>query len=117
MNGTRAGVVTIVLTMTLSGCHLPGRFTRGYAEAEPTGMDLLSEEGPFATAPAEVRGQVRFLFDDFGSLNTDNRHRYGSPWKVVGAAMVRDRHLTEGTRQLKKKQQGRNRPNTQILAD
>ena len=85
-----------MVLVSLAGCYLPGRFMRGYAEAEPEGMKLLSADRAYANAPPSVRGQVRFLFDDFGSLNTDNLDRYGQPWKMVGAAIVRDRHRTEG---------------------
>ena len=95
MDATRALIITALVT-TLAGCYLPGRFKRGYAEADSQGMELLDEGMAFAGAPSELRGQVRFLFDDFGSLNTDNLHRYGSPWKLVGAALVRERHLREG---------------------
>lgn len=96
MDRIRAPLLITLLVTTLAGCHLPGRFMRGYAEAEPQGMELLSEHGAFATAPSNVRGQVRFLFDDFGSLTTDNLRRNVWPWKLVGAALVRDRHLSDG---------------------
>ena len=96
MDRNRAALLITLLVTTLAGCHLPGRFVRGYADADPEGMELLSEHGAFATAPSDVRGQVRFLFDDFGSLNTQNLRRNGSPWKLVGAALVRDRHLRAG---------------------
>ena len=96
MGRKRTALLITLLVMALSGCHLPGRFMRGYAEADPEGMELLSEHGAFATAPSNLRGQVRFLFDDFGSLDTDNLHRYGSPSKLVAAALVRDRHRSQG---------------------
>ena len=95
MGRKRAALLITLLVMALSGCHLPGRVMRGYAEADPEGMELLSEHGAFATAPSNLRGQVRFLFDDFGSLDTDNLHRYGSPSRLVAAALVRDRHRSQ----------------------
>jgi len=96
MDRKSAPLFITLLVATLAGCQLPGRFMSGYAGAEPQGMELLSENDAFAGAPSSLRGQVRFVFDDFGSLDTDNLHRYGSPWKLVGAALVRDRHASEG---------------------
>ena len=96
-----------MVLVSLAGCYLPGRFMRGYAEAEPEGMKLLSADRAYANAPPSVRGQVRFLFDAFGSLTTDNLDRYGQPWKKVGAAIgpaglprSRDRGLQPGVRNL-----------------
>ena len=45
MDRKRAALLLTLLVTTPSGCHLPGRFMRGYAEADPEGMELLSEHG------------------------------------------------------------------------
>jgi mono/diheme cytochrome c family protein len=84
------------LALAVSGCSLPGRFMRGYAEADPEGMELLDEGGPFERAPAALRGQVRFVFDDFGSLSTDVLETYGVPWKLVVASVVLHRVRQQG---------------------
>ncbi len=90
----RALIVLAIAALT--GCALPGRFLRGYAGAEPEGMELLEEGGTFEHAPAELRGQVRFVFDDFGSLSTDVLETYGVPWKLVVASVVLHRSRRDG---------------------
>jgi mono/diheme cytochrome c family protein len=92
----RALPILIAVLATTTGCSLPGRMMRGYAKADPRGLDLLEEGGAFAHAAPEVRGQVRFLYDDFGSLTTDGLERYGMPWKLVGGALALHRSRTTG---------------------
>lgn len=88
---------TLILSLLVTtGCALPGRFLRGYAEAEPSGMELLAEGGTFANVRTARRGQVRMVFDDFGSLSTDVLETYGMPWKLVVASVVLDRERREG---------------------
>jgi mono/diheme cytochrome c family protein len=87
------GAVVVLATAT-TACAAPGRLLRGYAEAEPDGMELL--EGPYAHAPDSIRGQVRFVFDDFGSLTTDGLRTYGIPWTLAAAAVVLDRERHQG---------------------
>lgn len=86
----------LLALLATTACSLPGRLLRGYAEAEPEGMELLDEGGPYVHAPAELRGQVRFVFDDFGSLTTDGLETYAMPWKVTVAAIVLHRERREG---------------------
>lgn len=86
----------LLLLAAASACALPGRFFRGYAEADAEGMELLEEGGPYAHAPAALRGQVRFVFDDFGGLTTDVLKTYGVPWKLEVASVVLDRERREG---------------------
>ena len=87
---TRAGRCALLLSIALltSGC---ARFFRGYAEAKPEGMELIAEGGPYEHAPPALRGQVRLVFDDFGSLSTDVLETYGVPWKLAVTAVVLDR--------------------------
>lgn len=85
-----------LVLLSLSACAWPGRLARGYAEAEPQGLELIEEGGAWASAPAAIHGQVRFLFDDFGSLTTDGLQTYAIPWKLAAAALVRSRHESEG---------------------
>ncbi len=100
MLATRADVRRLVFGMlivpAMAGCNLPGRALRGYAAADADGLEALEEGGAFAHAPRSLRGQVRFLFDDFGSLNTDELDTYAIPWKLTSAALVRARHESRG---------------------
>jgi mono/diheme cytochrome c family protein len=91
-----ASTLLVVLLVTVSGCATPGRFMRGYAEAEPTEMELLETGGAFADAPPHLQGQVRFAFDAFGSLSTDALKGSAFPWKLLVAAIALDRHETTG---------------------
>jgi hypothetical protein len=91
----RAGLA-LLLCAAAGACSGPGRALRGYADAEPEGLELLAEGAPFARAPVELRGQVRFLYEDFGSLSTDGLSSFSSPWKLVSAALVRERHVRTG---------------------
>lgn len=86
----------LALLAACVGCSLPGRMLRGYAEGDPEGMELLEEGSVYAHAPSHVQGQVRFVFDDFGSLTTDGLETYGIPWKLAAAAVVWERHRRRG---------------------
>jgi mono/diheme cytochrome c family protein len=85
-----------VLVLASTGCSWPGRALRGFAKAEPTGLEALEEGGAFHEAPRALRGQVRFVFDGFGSLTTDELDNYAMPWKLTSAALVRARHERTG---------------------
>lgn len=57
---------------------------RGYAEGRSSQMQAW-EARPLN---AQSLGAARFLFDDFGSLNTDTLETNAVPWKVATAALV-----------------------------
>lgn len=92
----RLATLSFVLLVTASGCATPGRLLRGYAEAEPSEMELLEPGGAFGDAPAHIQGQVRFAFDGFGTLSTDALKRSALPFKLVVAAAALDRQDTHG---------------------
>lgn len=95
MDARRAlSLATLLLSAT--ACAWPGRALRGYATAEADGLESLEEGGAFHDAPASARGQVRFLYDDFGSLSTDELDTYAIPWKLASSALVRARHHSLG---------------------
>ena len=100
MRNTRSGfrflLFGVLVVPVVSGCNLPGRALRGYAAADADGLEALEEGGAFENAPRRLHGQVRFLFDDFGSLNTDELDTYAIPWKLTAAALVRARHESRG---------------------
>jgi mono/diheme cytochrome c family protein len=89
-------LASVGLVGAMSGCGWPGRALRGYARAEANGVAALDRGGAFEHAPPELRGQVRFVFDDFGSLNTDELDTYAVPWKLATASLVRSRHDSTG---------------------
>ena len=89
-------LVAIVMGMA-SGCAAPGRFLRGYAEADPSELEMLDVGGPYQHASADARGQVRFAFDGFGSLSTDGLRRSAIPWKLLVATLALDEHERLGT--------------------
>jgi hypothetical protein len=91
----QAGVV-LALAASMAACAAPGRMMRGYAEAEPSELELLDEGGPYANAPGHLKGQVRFAFDGFGSLSTDGLKRGALPWKLLMATLALDRHERTG---------------------
>lgn len=93
---TRRTTLLLALLLGMTGCALPGRFMRGYAEAEPSEMELLDDGGAYEDAPAHDRGQVRFVFDAFGSLSTDALRKSAIPWKLLVAALALDRQETDG---------------------
>jgi mono/diheme cytochrome c family protein len=86
----------VAVAVATSGCSWPSRALRGYAQAEADGLAALEEGGAFMNAPRRLQGQVRFVFDDFGSLNTDELEMYAIPWKLAVAALVRARHDSTG---------------------
>lgn len=95
MDVTRRLAKLGALLLLVSACAWPARALRGYAEADPDGIDRLQGDA-FASAPRAIRGQVRFLFDGFGSLTTDELRRYAVPWKLTSAALVLSRHERRG---------------------
>jgi hypothetical protein len=94
--GLRRLALALALLLTTSACALPGRFMRGYAEAEPAETQLLEDGGAYHEAPPHLRGQVRFAFDAFGSLSTDALKQSAIPWKLLVAALALDRHERGG---------------------
>ncbi len=92
----RISLLLVALLVGAAGCSWPGRALRGYAEADAPGLSALDEGGAFHDAPRALRGQVRFVFDDFGSLTTDELRMYSTPWKLTAAALVRARHEAQG---------------------
>jgi len=79
---TRALPTTLALaaTLALAGCD----FLRGYAEGHSSSL------APFETEelPSAQLGAARFLFDDFGALNTDTLESQAVPLKLASAALV-----------------------------
>lgn len=47
----RFSIVVTGIVLALSSCSLPGRLARGYAEADPVGIELIESEGALADAP------------------------------------------------------------------
>jgi mono/diheme cytochrome c family protein len=80
--------VIIAVLIGASACSLPGRFMRGYATAEASGTDVLDRGGIMEEATEPHRGQVRFVFDDFGSLTTDELESYAIPWKLAATSLA-----------------------------
>jgi hypothetical protein len=72
--------VVLLALLGLCACN----FVRGYAEGRSTQMRAW-EARPLN---AQALGAARFLFDDFGSLNTDTLETNAVPWKVATAALV-----------------------------
>jgi mono/diheme cytochrome c family protein len=87
----------IAITFALAGCGPVQRMARGYADAPALQLaDALSEPG-LAGAPRSLVGQRRLVLDDFGSLDTDVLDTYGTPWKLVAAALVQRRADRDGS--------------------
>lgn len=74
----------VALAFMLAGCD----FVRGYAEGHSQQMMVLEQRSPDSPALAIAR----FVFDDFGSLNTDTLATNALPWKVATTALVTARH-------------------------
>ncbi len=80
--------VALVLTaLTLTSCD----FLRGYAQGHSTNLQHYET----ADLPAVQMGAARFVFDDFGALNTDTLATHALPWKLVAAALVTQRFPNE----------------------
>lgn len=75
-------IILPFLMTTAMGCT---DFLRGYAEGSSSALNSLIEQH------REVDGQARFVFDDFGGLNTDTLETHALPWKLVAAALMMDR--------------------------
>jgi hypothetical protein len=85
----------LALLSVLAACGPIGRTMRGYADAGSTDLAAL-ESGFSPETPRWSRGQVRFAFDDFGTLDTDLMETYGVPWKLAAAALVQRRQEEDG---------------------
>jgi mono/diheme cytochrome c family protein len=90
------GLAGLCVLVASTACSWPGKALRGYAEADADGLDALQAGGVFANAPRALHGQVRFVFDGFGSLTTDELDSYAMAWKLSAAALVRSRHELTG---------------------
>lgn len=77
----------VCLLATLGGCD----FLRGYAEGHSTNLTHYETQD----LPSEQMGAARFVFDDFGALSTDTIETSALPWKLVAAALVRQRFAAE----------------------
>ena len=75
-------ILTILLAMgvSVSGCA----FLRGYAEGQSDTMASIEKRPPAESTLAAAQ----FLFEDFGSLNTDTLNTNAIPWKVAVAAVL-----------------------------
>jgi hypothetical protein len=80
MSGARQTTLAVFTLLALTGCE----FLRGHATGHSTSLPPY-ETQDLTTAQ---RGAARFLFDDFGALNTDTLQTNAVPWKLVGAALV-----------------------------
>ena len=86
MRSPRSALLLFVL-LSIGGCD----FLRGYAEGHPE--DLVPyEQADLTTAQL---GAARFLFDDFGTLNTDALAEQTLPWKLAAALTLLARHPDE----------------------
>ncbi len=68
------------MALAFGGCD----FLRGYAEGHSDSL-VPYEDADLTTAQL---GAARFLFDDFGALNTDTLDTGAVPWKLAAAALV-----------------------------
>lgn len=80
---------------SLTGCGPLRSAMRGYAEAGSADLAALQARLP-RDAPRRLHGQASFVFDDFGTLDTDLLDTYGLPWKLAAAALVQRRHDEDG---------------------
>ena len=86
MRAPRLALAALAITV-LAGCDWPGQLVRGYAEGHPAGLDAaLAAAGP--TGNPAATGLARFVFEDWGSLNTDGLNNHTLPWKVVASGIV-----------------------------
>ena len=85
--GPRAFTWVLVTSFGLAGCN----FLRGYAEGPSTSFAPYESR----SLAASERGAARFLFDDFGSINTDTLETNAVPWKLVAAALVSKKYPGE----------------------
>jgi mono/diheme cytochrome c family protein len=70
----------VVATCILSACN----FMRGYATGRSTTMTELEQR----QLSADELGIARFVFDDFGGLDTDTLETNALPWKLATTALV-----------------------------
>jgi mono/diheme cytochrome c family protein len=81
----RASLLLAALALSVHGCGAV-RWLGGYTTASPGALPAALRS---AHAPAEV-GAARFMYDDFGSLNTDAMRTNAVPWKLVAAVLTLD---------------------------
>ena len=72
------------MALAFGGCD----FLRGYAEGHSSSLEPFENE-ELTTAQL---GAARFLFDDFGGLNTDTLETGAMPWKLTATALVLKRY-------------------------
>ena len=88
MRNACATLLTIgLLALALSGCD----FLRGYASGRSSSFTPFDTQ---SLSPAE-RGAARFIFGDFGALDTDTLETNAVPWKLITTALVLERWPAE----------------------
>src|SRR4029077_18586913 len=87
MKGARQTTFALLAALSITGCD----FLRGYAEGHSSSLAPYEAED---LSSAQL-GAARFLFDDFGALNTDTLESGAMPWKLVAAALVLRRYPGE----------------------
>lgn len=80
-------IITLLGAFTLAGCD----FLRGYAEGHSNSLKPYEDD----QLPTAQMGAARFLFEDFGALNTDTLATAAVPWKLVAASLVIERYPDE----------------------
>ncbi len=95
MNVFRFSLV-VLLCLVTAGCAWQGRLLRGYASGRPIGLDSAVSSIEEAGGDPKALGLAHFVYDDWGSLNTDGLDRHTVPWKVAAAAMVLEAHDERG---------------------
>lgn len=80
--GAAFGAVAAV-AVTVGSCD----FLRGYASGRSAGLGTYENR----SLPPDRMGAVRFVFGDFGALNTDTLETNAIPWKLVATALVVER--------------------------
>lgn len=88
--------IVLVLMVWTCACAWPGRLLRGYAEGRPAGLDAAVGSANQAGAGPAAVGLAHFVYDDWGSLNTDGLDRHTVPWKLAATAMVMRAHEDRG---------------------
>lgn len=84
----------LLVPLLLVGCSGTNDALHGRVRA--TSADLALARGT-ATRTPEQLGMLRFLYDDLGGLRIEDGRGTALPWKVLVAALVRDRTARLGT--------------------
>ena len=86
MSGRAPGLVRRALAAILVLCPVGSAGCAAFSHMSGSSADLraLSHDAPRS---AEL-GQARFLFDDFGTLDTHNLETYAMPWKLYTTALL-----------------------------